>query len=105
MAEGAAIIARSAIPEAGPVTHLLKSLPAFSRRLFRGPQLTASRIGDGFGRLELIDEGDASLVLHVAMLGLLERYLEEFGGHEVEVTMLSSCALGDARTVYEISWL
>jgi len=105
MAEGAANIARTAVPEEGPVTHLLKRLPSFSRRLFRGPHLSASRIGDGFGRLELIDEDGPSLVLHVAMLGLLERYLEEFGGHEVEVTMLSSRALGDARTLYEISWL
>lgn len=105
MAEGATDTIRAALSEDSGVSQLLNKLPAVSRRIFRGLHLSASRIGDGYGRLELIDEAESSLILHVAMLGLLEHSLEEFGGQEVEVTMLCSQALGDARTLYELSWL
>ena len=105
MAEGVPNLLGASNSHELPVPQWVKRLPAVSRKIVGAGHFSASRVGDGFARLELVESQEAQLVLHVALLGLLERCLEIYGGKDGEVSMLSSRALGDPRTSYELTWL
>ncbi|MDH5492109.1 MAG: serine/threonine protein kinase [Myxococcales bacterium] len=84
---------------------LLSDLPAISALLFDGLELRMIRLGRGYGRVELLEQGESSLAGCVAILGFLDTILVRVGASEVEVNLLCSVALGDPQTFYEISWL
>jgi serine/threonine protein kinase len=105
MADGIPSLMEASSGEELPIIQWVKRLPSVSRRIVGAGHFSASRVGDGFARLELVETQDAQLVLHVALLGLLERGLEIYGGKDGEASMLSSRALGDPRTCYELTWL
>ncbi|MCC7537737.1 MAG: protein kinase [Deltaproteobacteria bacterium] len=79
--------------------------PLWAKLRRGGSTLVPRRVGKGFGRLELVETGEPSLIEAVATLGFLERALGRFGARDVEVTLLTARALGDETTMYDLTWL
>lgn len=104
-AEGAFELMRSVDPPAPTPISLLSRMPMVVGALLRGAVLDVERVGHGHGRLGLDEKGEPSLPANVFLIGFFDRSLDRFGAREIEVNMLSSRALGDAQTVYEVSWL
>ena len=90
------------------------------RIAFDGTTLTAGRTGVGYYSEhllqhlarevestgdELIEPGAPSLTACVTTLGFLDRSLQQCGGVDVEVNLLSCRALGDEQSLFDISWL
>ncbi len=105
-AEGAIDLVRSIEPPQGPTPEkLLTELPRFSPRVIRGMEFVLKQVGKGYGRIELIEPGPPSLTACVTTLGFLDRSLQQCGGVDVEVNLLSCRALGDEQSLFDISWL
>ncbi|MEM6960390.1 MAG: hypothetical protein AAF550_01445, partial [Myxococcota bacterium] len=85
--------------------NMLEQLPSILSVLFRGIGLTIELIGSGYARLQLEGSGKAALVTSVLLLGLIESALQQAGGKDVEVALISCTAFGDDSTTYDISWL
>ena len=90
---------------AAPPELLVAELPRIARRLFRGIEWQAKRVGRGYGRLELHDPGTHSLSFCVSTLGFLDRALANAGAEQPEVTLTGCRALGDEACVLELSWM
>ena len=88
-----------------PPEVLLAELPRLCSELTQGVDLSVSRVGRGYGRVQMTEEGESSLTFGVFVIGFLDQAIEQAGAKEVEVNMISSPALGDEDCVYEISWL
>ncbi len=84
---------------------LLSEMPAVLCQLIRGVDLSVGRLGRGYGRVEVRESGEPSLIFSVLLIGFLDRALEHCGATEVEVNLLSSPALGDDHGIYEVSWI
>ena len=84
---------------------VVAELPAIGRRLVRGVDYVVRRVGRGYGRIELVEQGPPSVTGCVATLGFIDASLERVGAVEVEVNLLSCRALGDPNCLFEISWL
>ncbi|MCS6799062.1 MAG: protein kinase [Myxococcota bacterium] len=98
---------RAIAPPQGPTPELLLAeMPALARELVQGLDYAVRRLGRGYARVELAHEWDEVPLTHLmAAVGFLHRSLERFGAAEVEVVLLSARALGDERTVFDLSWL
>lgn len=105
IADGAIELMRAVRPPAPPPEVLLSEMPTVLGRLVRGVEVSVGRLGRGYGRLEVREPGESSLVFSVLLIGFVDRALEHFGATEVEVSLLSSPALGDESGVYEVSWI
>ncbi len=103
-AEGAFDMMRRLRPPAPPPELLVAEMPSILQKLVRGAELEVRRVGRGYGRLELKELGEPSLVLAVSTIGFLARSLERFGADDVEVNLLSARALDDPQTLIDISW-
>ncbi|MEZ4337186.1 MAG: serine/threonine-protein kinase [Sandaracinaceae bacterium] len=103
-AEGAFELMRRLRPPAPPPELLVAEMPSILHKLMRGAELEVRRVGRGYGRLELKELGEPSLVLAVSTIGFLARSLERFGADDVEVNLLSARALDDPQTLIDISW-
>ncbi|MBX3275370.1 MAG: serine/threonine protein kinase [Sandaracinaceae bacterium] len=103
-AEGAFDLMRSLRPPAPPPELLVAEMPSILQKVVRGAELEVRRVGRGYGRLELKELGEPSLVLAVSTIGFLARSLERFGADDVEVNLLSCRALDDPQTLIDISW-
>lgn len=104
-AEGAFDRMRALRPPAPPPELLLSEMPTVLAALVRGIDVTVGRMGRGYARLEVDETGESSLTFGVFLIGFLDRSLDRFGASEVEVSLISSPALGDEQCVYEISWI
>jgi hypothetical protein len=106
-AEGAFEVMRAIQPPNGPSPELLLAeMPTISKTMVRGVEYAVRRVGRGYARVEVVGEPEEPpLAQAVAALGFLHRSLERFGANEVEVTLLSAKALGDPKTVFDITWL
>lgn len=105
IADGAVELMRAVRPPAPPPEVLLSDMPTVCGQLLRGVDVKVGRLGRGYGRLEVDERGESSLVFSVLLIGFLDRALELFGATEVEVNLISSPALGDDAGVYEVSWI
>lgn len=103
-AEGAFDMMRKLRPPAPPPELLVAEMPSILQKVVRGAELEVRRVGRGYGRLELKELGEPSLVLAVSTIGFLARSLERFGADDVEVNLLSARALDDPQTLIDISW-
>lgn len=103
-AEGVFDLMHDLRPPAPPPELLIAEMPSIMKRVLRGANLEVRRIGRGYGRLELLENGEPSLWLAVGTLGFLARSLERFGADDVEVNLLSARALDDPQTLIDISW-
>lgn len=94
----------AALPKS-PTPELFFSLSAGIWR-HHFPECTArvSRVGRGYGRLEIGGERRRSVALTLAMLGLLEEGLRASGGVGVSVHLAACSALGEPSDAYEASW-
>ncbi|MDQ3037712.1 MAG: hypothetical protein M3Y87_35290, partial [Myxococcota bacterium] len=104
-AEGAFDVMRKVRPPQPPPELLLAEMPSVMQTLCQGLELQVRRLGKGYGRLELVEQGAPSLTTSVLALGFLERSLERFGAEDVEVNLLGARALEDPQTLIDISWL
>jgi hypothetical protein len=104
-AEGAFDLLRDIKPPQPPPELLVSEMPKLGPRVMRGIDFQVKRVGRGYGRLELIEQGEPSLHSCVATLGFMDRSLDRFGAAEVEVTLLSCQALGDESCLMDLSWL
>ena len=104
-AEGAFERLRDVQPPAPPPELLLAEMPSVMEEIVRGVVYRVRRVGRGYGRLEMDEQGESSLAGCVASLGFIDRALDRFGAAEVEVNLTSCVALGDEVSVFEISWL
>ncbi|HJK95389.1 MAG TPA: serine/threonine-protein kinase [Polyangiaceae bacterium LLY-WYZ-15_(1-7)] len=104
-AEGAFELMRAVRPPSPPPEVLLAEMPQVIGELVAGVDVKVSRLGRGYGRMELDENGESSLSFNVFLIGFVDRSLDRFGASDVEVNMLSSPALGDDSCVYEISWI
>ncbi|MEM9071096.1 MAG: protein kinase [Myxococcota bacterium] len=104
-AEGAFDLMRDVRPPAPPPEVLLAEMPAVLARLVQGVEISVGRLGRGYGRVEVDEGGESSLMFSVFLIGFLDRSLDRFGATDVEVSLISSAALGDPTGVYEISWI
>ena len=104
-AEGCFERIRAIQPPSPPPELLLAAVPRLFADLFRGVTARVPRVGRGYGRVELSEDGESSLGFGVLLIGFLDRALDRFGAKDVEVNMISSPALGDDECVYEISWM
>ncbi|MBO6933659.1 MAG: protein kinase [Deltaproteobacteria bacterium] len=104
-AEGCFDMIRALRPPSPPPELLLAEVPRLFAELTRGVEVKVPRVGRGYGRVEMTEEGESSLTFGVFLIGFLDRALDRFGAKDVEVNMISSPALGDAECVYEISWI
>ncbi len=104
-AEGCFDMIRELRPPSPPPELLLAEVPRLFSELTRGVEVKVPRVGRGYGRVEMTEEGESSLTFGVFLIGFLDRALDRFGAKDVEVNMISSPALGDAECVYEISWI
>lgn len=104
-AEGCFDMIRDLRPPSPPPELLLAEVPRLIGELTQGVEVRVPRVGRGYGRVEMVEEGESSLSFGVFFIGFLDRALDRFGAKDVEVNMISSPALGDAECVYEISWI
>ena len=104
-AEGCFDMIRELRPPSPPPELLLAEVPRLFAELTRGVEVRVPRVGRGYGRVEMVEEGESSLTFGVFLIGFMDRALDRFGAKDVEVNMISSPALGDAECVYEISWI
>lgn len=104
-AEGCFDMIRDLRPPSPPPELLLAEAPRLFAQLTRGVEVRVPRVGRGYGRVEMMEEGESSLTFGVFLIGFLDRALDRFGAKDVEVNMISSPALGDDECVYEISWI
>ena len=104
-AEGCFEMMRDLRPPSPPPELLLAEVPRLIGELTQGIEVRVPRVGRGYGRVEMVEEGESSLTFGVFFIGFLDRALDRFGAKDVEVNMISSPALGDAECVYEISWI
>ncbi|MEM1417689.1 MAG: DUF2378 family protein, partial [Myxococcota bacterium] len=84
---------------------LLRAMPGVLAELVRGVSLRTLTLGRGHARVELDERGESSLTFCVFLIGFLDRSLERFGARDIEVSMITSRALGDDDCVFEISWI
>ncbi len=103
--EGAFETMRKVRPPAPPPELLIAEMPTVLAKPVRGVDVHVGRMGRGYARLELDESGESSLTFGVFLIGFLDRSLDRFGASEVEVSLISSPALGDSNCVYEISWI
>ncbi len=104
-AEGAFEMMRELRPPSPPPELLLAEMPSVIHQLLRGVEVHIGRMGRGYGRLDVDEQGESSLPFCVMLIGFLDRSLDRFGASDVEVNLISSPALGDEQCVYEISWI
>lgn len=62
------------------------------------------KIGRGYGRLEVREQGKAQLPIAVAILGFLDEGLRLAGASGVSVRLAESAAVGDPRDLFEAAW-
>ncbi len=96
---------RAALTRAVPPEILLSALPGVVAGLMCGVELRIRGIGRGYARIELIDEDPSCLITCVSMLGFIDGSLEHCSAKEVEVNLVSSTALGDPESAYDLSWV
>ncbi len=96
---------RAALARPVPPEILLSELPGVVAKLMCGLELKVRGIGRGYARLELIDEDPTCLTTCVSMLGFIDGSLQHCSAKEVEVNLVSSTALGDAESAYDLSWV
>jgi hypothetical protein len=95
----------SRISHTPPPELVVAEIPTMGRRLVRGVDYVVRRVGRGYGRIELVEQGTPSVTGCVATLGFIDRSLERVGALDVEVNLLSCRALGDPNCLFDISWL
>ena len=103
--EDAFELLRSIQPPSPPSEVLLREMPRVLQTLVPGIELRVSRVGRGYGRLELDERGESSLTACVFLIGFIDRSLDRFGAKDVEVNLISCPALGDDECIYEVSWI
>jgi serine/threonine-protein kinase len=104
-ADAAEDMLRVIAPKAIPPELLLAELPAVVSSLMKGLELKVRGVGRGYARIELIDSDPGCLTTCVSMLGFIDGSLGHCTVKEVEVNLVSSTALGDEETAYELSWV
>jgi len=104
-AEGAFDLMRRVRPPSPPPELLIAEMPSVLHTLCQGLEVQVRRLGKGYGRLELVEHGGATLTTSVLTLGFLQRSLQRFGAEDVEVNLLGTRALDDEQTLIELSWL
>jgi serine/threonine-protein kinase len=104
-ADAAEDVLRIIAPKAIPPEILLAELPAVVSDLMKGLELKVRGVGRGYARIELLDTDPSCLTTCVSMLGFIDGSLGHCTAKEVEVNLVSSTALGDEESAYELSWV
>ncbi len=96
---------RALRPPSPPPELLITEFPTLLEQIARGIALRVTRVGPGYARIEMEEEGEAALATSVFLIGFFDRALDRFGASEVEVNLASTPALGDPECVYDVSWI
>ncbi len=96
---------RAIHPPAPPPQELMRAMPSILSHFYQGLEGRVIHQGRGYARLQIDEVGESSLVGAVFLVGFFDRSLDRFGAKEVEVSLTSTPALGDADCIYDITWL
>ncbi len=94
----------AAVPHDAP-SSVIAALPGLAGIHLRPIECTIVESGQGHGRFELDKHGTNPLVLCVGVLGFTEKALLSAGAVDVEVNLISCRGLGDARCLFEATWI
>jgi serine/threonine protein kinase len=83
---------------------LFSLVPELFTRYFAVGQVRVTKIGRGYGRLEVVEMPAAFLARSVAIAGYLDEALRMAGGRNVDVRLAAAAALGDPMDIFEATW-
>ncbi|MBC7173869.1 MAG: hypothetical protein H5U40_15620 [Polyangiaceae bacterium] len=73
-------------------------------QLFGSGMAGVSKLGRGYGLIEIVDQAAPSLARSVAFVGFLDECLRAAGARDVEVRLTRVAALGDRGDLFEATW-
>ncbi len=74
------------------------------RELFGSGYARVSKVGHGYGLIEVREQAHPSLARSIAFVGFLDGFLRAAGTRGVEARLARCAALGDPSDVFEASW-